>query len=184
MKVEDETMSQALEFYVGPLDMDEHVAIAIQERANIKEVTELRKEVDERQTECADLRRLLGQYRAQRKQGLGTDEERPVDDPRAERLEELEVQLKKSMEALSEAQEERDKTQAEVYRLQGDLDKEGDLKQEAKGVMEEQQSKIHSLEEQLRKLQQHRISCWSCHTKLPEDAQYCYTCGKALHDEL
>ena len=20
---------------------------------------------------------------------------------------------------------------------------------------------------------------WSCHTKLPEDAQYCYTCGKA-----
>lgn len=184
MKVEDETMSQALEFYVGPLDMDEHVAIAIQERANIKEVTELRKEVDERQTECADLRWLLGQYRAQRKQGLGTDEERPVDDPRAERLEELEVQLKKSMEALSEAQEERDKTQAEVYRLQGDLDKEGDLKQEAKGVMEEQQSKIHSLEEQLRKLQQHRISCWSCHTKLPEDAQYCYTCGKALHDEL
>eukprot|EP00435_Cladocopium_sp_Y103_P045073 s1037_g12.t2 len=185
MKVEDETMSQALEFYVGPLDMDEHVAIALQERASIKEVTELRKEVDERQKECAELRRLINQYRAKRKQGLGTeDEECPVEDPRAERLEELEVQLQKSMKALSEAREERDAAQAEVQRLQGDLDKEEDLKEEAKGAMEEQQSKIHSLEEQLRKLQQNRISCWSCHAKLPEDAVYCYKCGKALHGEL
>jgi len=162
---------QNLEFYVGPMDMDDRNAMALHERSSIKELEELRNEVDERKEECAELRRLLSRARSKAQVDVIPETSQAVD-------------LEDMKQALEEVNLQREALQAQKDELFAEVEKHEDSKEEARGVIEQQRQKIHALEEQWRKEHQHRMTCWACRAKLPEDATYCSKCGKALCGEV
>ncbi|CAK9022384.1 unnamed protein product [Durusdinium trenchii] len=203
---EDKTsFSQAMEFYVGPLALDDNIALALEERTRINEVEELRKEVNERHHECMELRRqLLSLCKSKAslpspRQSLRSEvsvqiEQESVSSDRASETvtklwqtirenEELTAKLQTLGQAWNEAVAERDGFKADCQQLQAALEKEEERKSEAQATVAEQQSKLSCLEDQLKRIYTVRAACWSCGAKMPEGALYCFKCGKDLDGE-
>ncbi|CAJ1373138.1 unnamed protein product [Effrenium voratum] len=188
-----------LAFYVGEMELGDSAAVLV-ERSNAEEVKHLREEVQDRLVECHELRRQLATIRRdltvnrnRSRTSLiaqGSIMSQMEDYEREE--EDLETKLQ---EQAKEAQRLREELEAKLAAAEGTAaeleQKLEESKEEAAEARETAETKaeakdfeIHSLQAELRKLLAASQVCWSCTTKLPAAAKFCFKCGQATTEVL